>query len=256
MKALRSHRFFSIVNWGTLWADPAPPLQVGLFKKEQPPPGPGRTSLGNWDDVGATWDEMVEGEGKDEDEISWASGGEAQFQLGAGATRPGGPPIISTTNGFSHDEEVGPMGETRPYVFPSTSTPPAQSSCEEIPPRVNGSASQAGLLLQQSHQNSPNPTGVVRFTEPINGNGGEDPEEVRDTVPPTLDDVPSAVRTQPIDVPPRGKRDSYSTGSVTSSSDGSPVEKLEASLEAAGLNRGRNRAQTPIQGNSHPDEEW
>lgn len=253
MKALRAHPFFSTVNWATLWTDPAPPLQVGLYKKEQPPPGPGRTSLGNWEDVGATWDEMVEAEDEDGDEISWASDGEGQFQFGAG-NRPGGPPVIATTNGHSHAEEVGPMGEIRPYAFPSSATPHEQASQKDIPPHVNGSAPQVTPHAQHAPQNGAN--GVVRFAGATIGDAETDIEEDRDTVPPNLDDLPDSVRTQPIDVPIRGKRDSISTGSATSSSDGSPVEKLGVALEAVGLNRGRNRAQTPIQLNSRPDDEW
>ena len=74
----------------------------------------------------------------------------------------------------------------------------------------------------------------------------------------TLDDIPLAVRTQPIDLPTtsNGHRDPYSAGSATSSSEGSPPS---AALDAAlALARGRNRSQTPIQGNgpAHDDEEW
>lgn len=43
------------------------------------------------------------------------------------------------------------------------------------------------------------------------------------------------------------------TGSTTSSSDGSPIEKLGAALEAMQMDRGRARAQTPI-GNG--DVDW
>jgi len=53
----------------------------------------------------------------------------------------------------------------------------------------------------------------------------------------------------PIDVP-------ADTGSSTSSSEGSPVEKLGAALEAIRIDRGRNRVQTPVQGNRLPDVDW
>lgn len=39
--------------------------------------------------------------------------------------------------------------------------------------------------------------------------------------------------------------------STTSSSDGSPIEKLGAALDALKMDRGRNRVQTPVQGNGH-----
>jgi 3-phosphoinositide dependent protein kinase-1 len=57
---------------------------------------------------------------------------------------------------------------------------------------------------------------------------------------------------EPIDVPGVPA----DTGS-TSSSDGSPVEKAGATLEAMKIDRGRNRAQTPVQGNGHlPEADW
>ncbi|EGN99799.1 hypothetical protein SERLA73DRAFT_72588 [Serpula lacrymans var. lacrymans S7.3] len=54
--------------------------------------------------------------------------------------------------------------------------------------------------------------------------------------------------TVPIPVPDAG------TGSGTSSSDGSPIEKLGAALEAMVMNRGRNRVQTPVQGNGFSND--
>ncbi|THH00796.1 hypothetical protein EW026_g1788 [Hermanssonia centrifuga] len=183
MQALRAHPFFTPIRWDTLWTDPAPPLEPGLVKKEPPPEG--RTNgVNTWEDVGAAWDELVDGS-RDEDEISWASEGEDEFKFG-----------------------------------------------KEVP--------------TQQHSNG-------NESEPPDS--GTEADEDRDTVSPTLD-IPAAVRTQPIDVPfrPNGLRDSYSTGSATSSSEGSPPSGgLDAVLE-----RGRNRAQTPIQGNgpTHDDEEW
>ena len=61
--------------------------------------------------------------------------------------------------------------------------------------------------------------------------------------------------SEPIPVPaPPTQQDPFATGSATSSSEGSPIEKLGAALEAA--LRGRNRHQTPIQGNGTVDPNW
>ena len=61
--------------------------------------------------------------------------------------------------------------------------------------------------------------------------------------------------SKPIPVPaPPVQQDLFATGSTTSSSEGSPIEKLGAALEAA--LRGRGRAQTPIQGNGATDPNW
>lgn len=67
--------------------------------------------------------------------------------------------------------------------------------------------------------------------------------------------VAAGGQAEPIDVPDI-PADIGSTKS-TSSSDGSPVEKLEAALEKMKVDRGRNRAQTPVQGNERLSEiDW
>ena len=267
MQALRAHKFFASINWSTLWTDPAPPLEAGLVKK--PPPKEGRTNgLNTWDDVGAAWDEMLDGE-RGDDEISWASDGEApsldRFRFGSAPSDAGATGEMAEVASYGKDA-MGPMGETRPYAAESPE-----------PGKVNGSAESA---FETSGRKTPQPAGAstvpnsgpgVRFAAETTGtaacshvaraedeppDSGAEADEDRDTVPPTLD-IPAAVRATPIDVPLRtnGVRDSYSTGSATSSSDGSPpMGGLDAALE--NMSRGRNRAQTPIQGNgSTADEE-
>lgn len=60
---------------------------------------------------------------------------------------------------------------------------------------------------------------------------------------------------EPIDVP--GVPSTVETGSSTSSSDGSPVEKLGVALEAMKVDRGRDRGPTPVQGNGpSPEVDW
>ncbi|KAI0789096.1 kinase-like domain-containing protein [Abortiporus biennis] len=273
LKHLRSHPFFAGINWTTLWTDPAPPLEVGIYKKEITP----QEEQQRWHDVGAEWDELVDGNGtNDEDDISWASDGEGEFKFGT-ATNGGSIPNV-VRDGAA---EVGPMGEIRDYAYPpkvSQAAPVHEERNEELLDEKKEqketsvtptpAAPLNGSTITPTNGNGSNSPSIgVRFatSKSLEGKGGEtdtavdtDAEEDRDTVPPNLDDIPLAVRTQPIDVPPRKKRDSSSTGSATSSSGGSsPIEKLGAALEAAGLNRGRNRAQTPIQGNGiHVDEEW
>jgi 3-phosphoinositide dependent protein kinase-1 len=61
--------------------------------------------------------------------------------------------------------------------------------------------------------------------------------------------------SQPVNVPTQPQQEVIGTGSATSSSEGSPIEKLAAAFDAA-LNRGRNRLQTPIQGNGDPSPDW
>ena len=92
-----------------------------------------------------------------------------------------------------------------------------------------------------------------------NASGDSEEKQETETVHP-LGQGPAvpvvAPASKPIEVPaPPVQQDLFATGSTTSSSDGSPIEKLGAALEAA-LNRGRNRIQTPIQGNGLVDPNW
>ena len=282
MQALRSHPFFAPINWGVLWTDPAPPLEAGLVKK--PPPKEGRTSgINSWEDVGAAWDEMVDG-ARGDDEISWASEGEDQhlnkFKFGSASTTSDASAVYEMATKVEHRKDaVGPMGEERPYA----SSPPASDGSTESgasgrrTPRPPGEAN-GHVAKTADPVTSSSPSSGVRFAEAKQIPASEQPrrtveeppdsgteaDEDRDTVPPTLDiPVPVTVRTLPIDVPVKtnGVRDSYSTGSATSSSDGSPpMGTLDAALD--NLKRGRNRVQTPLQtngngaGEAHDEEAW
>ncbi|KAH7926505.1 kinase-like protein [Leucogyrophana mollusca] len=187
-EALRSHPFFTSINWSTLWTEPVPPLEAGLVKKELPIAG---TTDQNWEDVGATWDALVEstvpgiGEENDTDGLSWAEDAEGpEFERykrrAAGAS--------GNSDGYDYAKEVGPMGEMPDYA-----------------PQVEEDA-----------------TTVIGH--------GETP-------------------AVPIRVP--------DAGTASSSSEGSPAERLGTTIEALELSRGRNRAQTPIQGHGPPsDSDW
>ena len=88
---------------------PAPPLEAGLVKKDHKLLD-GRANR-TWDDVGATWDELVDG-GREDDEISWASDDERGEEVKFGKMDE----VLVSANGAAYEEAVGPMGETRPYV--------------------------------------------------------------------------------------------------------------------------------------------
>ncbi|KAF7792360.1 hypothetical protein EIP86_003396 [Pleurotus ostreatoroseus] len=266
MQALRSHPFFSSVNWSTLWTDPAPPLEAGLVKKEPLPEGARMNGFSNWDDVGAAWDEAIDG-ARGDDEISWASDGEGEFRFGSASSSNGSAmrEMLAQANGYDRDA-VGPMGETRAYApIPMPSVEDPESNGRDTPQQLKSNG--AGHFATSSSSSS-----GVRFAEAKHEANGDSPppvedeppdsgaeaDEDRDKVAATLD-IPPALKPAPIEMPGRnGIRDSYSTGSATSSSDGSPpTAGLDAALEA--LNRGRNRAQTPIQGNGtsvHDEEAW
>lgn len=192
MAALKSHTFFSVIDWSTLWTIPAPPLEPGLVKKERNPLSAGAVD-GNWDDIGTTWEDMV-GMPRGSDGIPWA-GDEDEYDDDDDDNR--------TENGL----------DTSVIALPSTQPDPEiATSC----------------VSNDKPTEDTDGTAVVR---------------------PSLIERPSS---KPIGVPAAAKpADAVPMGSTTSSSEGSPIEKFGAALEAA-LNRGRNRVQTPIQGNASP----
>lgn len=105
MQALREHPFFSTMNWKTLWTDPAPPLEAGIVKREHPVAGHDQ----NWEDVGATWDDIAGDSDEDDstDGIQWADDA-------VGPSYITGVGKVVELNGLSTAEE-GPMGEIATY---------------------------------------------------------------------------------------------------------------------------------------------
>lgn len=89
-----------------------------------------------------------------------------------------------------------------------------------------------------------------------NASGDADEKQETEPEPPAgQQPAPPALlpASEPILVPaPPAQQDQFATGS--SSSEGSPIEKLGAALEAA--LRGRTRSQTPIRGNGLVDPNW
>ncbi|KAL6308099.1 kinase-like domain-containing protein [Sparassis latifolia] len=241
MKALRAHPFFASISWGTLWTDPVPPLEPGLVKRPH-------ANGGSSEDANRSWAELVaEGEDPADDEISWASDGEGavydELSKAAGAKAPNGNTNGKTNgntngNGYFPGGEVGPMGERRPYFAPvPVPVPQREDGVRETMPPPSASAGS-----------------VVRFAAvPEEGSAEADVDADSFELRSSAKAIPAAAKAQPIDVPRVPLVESYSTGSATSSSDGSPVDRLDG----LAVNRGRNRAQIPIQGNGViADSEW
>ena len=239
MDALRSHPFFASINWATLWTDQVPPLESGLVKKEIHTLH-GRPETQDWEDVGAAWDELVDENG-DGDGVSWASDAEGGSLLL--------PPGAHASNAYVAPDDaisVGPRGEQRTYGAEGHQpSGPADSRQDRT-----GLADQS-LTVQF--------LGVPHAGEQLELES-EQPDAVEVGLP--VDgsmSIPAAVQAQPIDVPQATIADSHSVsaGSGSSSSEGSPVGRLDASMAEASLNRGRPRAQTPIQNNyGSGNSEW
>ncbi|KAJ7078895.1 kinase-like protein [Mycena belliarum] len=124
--ALKAHPFFSSIVWTSLWTEAAPPVEAGLVKKEHPlAQGEDR----NWEDVGATWDEMVGND--DSDGIDWSSDAEGpQRYNGRG-------------NGTlkTHTTDIGPKDEIRLSVFPLVQDAGSAQSAHNDPSRGDSSSS-------------------------------------------------------------------------------------------------------------------
>jgi 3-phosphoinositide dependent protein kinase-1 len=285
MEALRGHSFFASIRWDTLWDDPAPPLETGLVRREP-------ALVDEWDDVGATWDELVSGpDGSgDEDEDDESVEGYRHYgnaHAHARARVPGddgiewapdaqvfvSPPLIPP-------EEIGPHGEIPDYARVSLPLAVAVDTADAVDAMVAPVTVVNGVV-------GAGPEGAlaggfgIRFTPPMMDSGsnnttmsaGEDLGLINDPDP-TSRPSPGHVsgegtstergspasssaetgegggeaaarellKRESLPLPvPRGLRDSY----ATSSSDGSPVEKLGAALEAMGIHRGRLRTRSP-----------
>ncbi|KAJ7180864.1 kinase-like domain-containing protein [Mycena filopes] len=105
--ALRSHPFFaSIVDWTSLWSDPAPPLEAGLVKRDVDANAERR-----WDDIGAAWDELVGSDEESDDEIEWAADARDPRRLGTGAGD--GPSSGEAEDILQHSMERLEIGSSR-----------------------------------------------------------------------------------------------------------------------------------------------
>ncbi|KAJ6593690.1 kinase-like domain-containing protein [Mycena capillaripes] len=121
--ALKSHEFFTSIIWTSLWTDPTPPIEAGLVKKEHPL---AQEQDRNWEDVGATWDELVN---NDSDGIEWSSDAEQSHGRGI---RSASPP---------HTTDIGPKDEIKASPFPSLHDKVRPLSLSNDPSRDDSSSS-------------------------------------------------------------------------------------------------------------------
>ena len=219
MDALRKHPFFAEINWSTLWTDDAPLMEAGMVKKDP--------SEFNKDyDVGQAWDQLV-AEGGD---MPWPDTWPDDGEFGSAAP-------ISKAGAFNG--------------FPFTGGGDAIGPLDEVPPNAIGAVT-SGAELGAGAAN------IANGAEGSRGRPG------LSTLPNVFSSAESATAaeikiaqalevTQPVDIPQRG---SVSTSSTTSSSEGSPVERISVAMDNMVIDRGRNTSTTPIQLVNTPDEQW
>jgi 3-phosphoinositide dependent protein kinase-1 len=243
--ALRAHPFFASVSWETLWTDPVPSLEAGLVKKEVPAADEGEER--QWDDVGEMWDRLVDGNadvgsGSGEGEVSgdgvgWAMDSEGTM-LHSFKTRHAG--------GAKYTEE-GPMGEKPDYLMWQSRT----SEGRMMPGLEEDLEETQTVIGEHEHDTA---LSDIQTSPPLIPQAGAEPLSPSEASPTPTEIIPAPIA---IHVPRMS-----GPGSGSSSSDGSPVEGVVADLTVKlrigsdaetklkpSLSRGRNRAQTPVQGN-------
>jgi 3-phosphoinositide dependent protein kinase-1 len=284
MEALRSHPFFARIHWDTLWDDPAPPLETGLVRREPAPVDEWDDVGAAWDELVSgpdgsddedEDDEGVEGShpnGNSHTHARSRASGDDGIEWAPDAQAFVSPPAIPP-------EEIGPHGEIPDYARQSLSLAGAVNGVVAVDavvaPSSNGDDAQGERAVGAGADNVVNGSYEIRFVPPridgvlmdaitsagegagpgIGSAPGPGPGPGNDTVVERGRPVNAGTeagcgdgelgeltrrKSAPLRVP-RGMRDSY----ATSSSDGSPVEKLGAALEAIGIHRGRLRTRSP-----------
>ena len=177
---------------------------------KKPPPKEGRTNgLNTWDDVGAAWDETLDGE-RGDDEISWASDGDIEG-ADLGKFKFGTPASDASTvgrgvNAMDYKDAVGPLGEARPYAVSETVA--TSNGSHEGGGDANGRGTPRPLGAKHAATGtapsvSSGSGSGVRFITAGDGPASEHPpraeeeppdsgteaDEDRDTVSPTLDKI-------------------------------------------------------------------
>ena len=292
MEALRAHPFFASIRWDTLWDDPAPPLETGLVRREPAP-------VDEWDDVGATWDELVDGpdgsEDEDEDDGSTEGphpNGNAHTHARPRASGDDGIEWVPDAQAFVSPpaippEEIGPHGEMPDYAREALALAEAVDGVDTVDAVVDAGGDvqrtvaagadvavggNYGIHFALSGIDGVSKTpiaGVVKDASPVVNSGpgpgpgpgpGKNNKDMERGRPANASTGNGGVEAEgktatgellrasaPLSVS-RGVRDSY----ATSSSDGSPVEKLGAALEAMRIHRGRLRTRSPTPARSTP----
>jgi 3-phosphoinositide dependent protein kinase-1 len=289
MYALRAHPFFASIHWDTLWDDPAPPLETGLVRREAAP-------VDEWDDVGATWDELVSGpDGSEEEDEEDGSveglhphpNGNAHGHVRLRAPGDDGIEWAPDAQAFVSPpaippEEIGPHGEMPDYAPEALALADAVDAAEdasgsrdvqravaataaatdangsvvvgsyEMPfalPGIEGVSTKTPIIAAGMGEGG----GGTHHPAPGPGNHHKSAEEKRESPASTSAGISGGVSeapgtSAPLPIPRNVIRDSY----ATSSSDGSPVEKLGAALEAMGIHRGRLRTRSPTPARGAP----
>lgn len=284
MEALRSHPFFASIRWDTLWDDPAPPLETGLVRREPAPVDEWDDVGAAWDELVSGPDGSEDDDEDDEGVESPHPNGNSHAHARSRASGDDGIEWAPDAQAFVSPpaippEEIGPHGEIPDYARESMSLAGAVNGVVAVAAVAasssDGDDAQGERPVGAGADNVVSRSYEIRFVPPridgvlmdaitsagegagsgIGSTPGPGPGPGKDTVVERGRPVNAGTeagcgdgelaevtrrKSAPLRVP-RGMRDSY----ATSSSDGSPVEKLGAALEAMGIHRGRLRTRSP-----------
>ncbi|TDL22557.1 kinase-like protein [Rickenella mellea] len=242
MNALRSHPFFASIHWDSLWKDPAPPMEPGMFQRpRRSADGRNGGRQGIWDgDAGAAWDAVVGDDVvyDDDDGVEWEGDGESEgLYEGEGSV-----PHMYGRASPTFDGIPAPSGPYGRSAVSYHSFPRSLAFHGLDGGITEGSMAEAGAGAGDHHRIVVPPNRVVhhRPMDIVNNAGGG------------RRGMGMSMQT------PMQMRTSRSAGSSSSSSSGSPIERMSSAMDGLRLGvdadespRGRDRALTPIA--SHHD---
>jgi 3-phosphoinositide dependent protein kinase-1 len=287
MEALRSHPFFEGIRWGTLWDDLPPPLESGLVRRESAPADEWDDVGAAWDEFVSGPDGSDDEDEDDESVVG--SHPHGNLHAHARSRAPGDDGIewapdaqVFVSPPAIPPEEIGPHGEMPDYARESLSLAEVVDAVGAVVPGSDIDGTRGEPAVGDGVEVAVSGGYGMLFTSPIiDGVSKTTITAPSEGVSPTPGPIPSPgpspspsprkgrglERGSPVgastgtgelggaaeatSVPvhvPRGVRDSY----ATSSSDGSPVEKLGAALEAMGIHRGRLRTRSPTPARGAP----
>lgn len=217
ISALRSHPFFSIIIWESLWTDPVPPLEPGLVQRT-----PDKGSEGRWEDMNEAWDKLIgDDDDDDDDEIEWAKSEPVDKGSDTPLEEAQRHPLIRQNTASTIHAPAVPIGYLPSDALQSS---PLRESVrmDTISDSSDGSLDAKVIQEMESLQlHSPQPTPSTLTTQSEeNGHGSLDAKVIREM------ELFQLHFPQP------------TTSTLTTQSEGN--------------GRGRNMALSPVQGNGPP----
>ncbi|KAG7090848.1 hypothetical protein E1B28_009930 [Marasmius oreades] len=137
VSAIHSHPFLAGIDWEALWILPVPPLEAGLVERKHPL---AQNTDKNWEDVGATWDDVLQPT-EESDSIDWVAGADVSPKQVIMR-----PDVFSSPQSSPVDLSIGTSGEVRSMeaTLPDGSTVIISQHSRSTEQRVNSESPTSG----------------------------------------------------------------------------------------------------------------